>query len=155
MATNLDENDRLALPDLLAKRNLEREQILWLGVVQFSGATTTPFTRHLSTGEKISFVVHILDEKTNGRKIQEAKPEMRFPFICKSKKMPSVKFQQVLPLGFDKITKLNNDVKTSFHVFDRIYRGNTVSCVAVVALYWKRTNYSVGGEKNGDKKACS
>ena len=75
----------------------------------------------------ISPSVHILDKDTTNHRVREAKPEMHFPFICKSgQKRTRALFPLILPLGFDEITLLDGNGRTSFRHVERIHDGKTV-----------------------------
>ena len=71
--------------------------------------------------------MHILDKDTTNHRVREAKPEMHFPFICKSgQKRTRALFRLILPLGFDEITLLDGNGRTSFRHVERIHDGKTV-----------------------------
>ena len=93
---------------------------------------TTAWSLQLQTGFSFSFLVHTMTGLTSDeQQIREANPEMLLPFICKSRQRPNgVKYDTIVPLGFDKVVKLNSH-RTSYKVTE--YKLNKKK----VVLYFK------------------
>ena len=103
---------------------MEMSQAFWLGMVTLDSQTSTVWSRQLSDGKSLSFLVHsFMNASLDSQRIHEADYDMAFPFICKSKqKFVNKKLSSITPLEFEEIVDLDN--RTTSYEIVKHHRGN-------------------------------
>ena len=118
MVTYFNESEALSFTSLIEDKNIAKHESFWFGVISLDDGTSTVWSRQLSNGDEMSFLVQDMTAESDKLSLdaREASPNHMFPFICRcqaSKTNRVNRLQNIIPLGFSNLVQLEH-VVTSY-----------------------------------------
>ena len=114
LATFLSIDEVSSLRTLIQQKNIATTSFFWFGVIGLSNRLSTVWSRRLSDGNSITYLVRDLRSDSDSLP-REVLPSHAFPYVCRVKAegregFKKQQFDTITPIGFDTLVQLNDHV---------------------------------------------